>query len=78
MFVNLMGKSLSIKHTVARQERNPKKKNGPEGRGNVPQNTHTDEICLGFMIRHVRLQIKSVISGLINDLANYQRYLKTL
>lgn len=69
-----MGKSLSIKHTVTHQERN---QNGMEGQGNVPQ-IHTDEICLGLMIRHVRLQIKSVISGLINDLANYQRYLKML
>ena len=78
MFVNLMGKSLSIKHTVARQERNPKKKRARGARKRATKHTHTDEICLGFMIRHVRLQIKSVISGLINDLANYQRYLKTL
>lgn len=35
-------------------------------------------ICLDFMIRHVRLQIKSGISGLMNHLVNYQRYLKTL
>ena len=37
VFVNLMGKSLSIKHTVTHQERN---QNGLEGQGNVPQNTH--------------------------------------
>lgn len=30
----------------------------------------------GSMIRRVRRQIKSVISGLMNDLANYQRHLK--
>lgn len=38
MFVNLMGKSLSIKHTVTHQERN---QNWLEGQGNVAQNTHT-------------------------------------
>lgn len=74
VFVNLMGKSLRIKHTVARQEGN---QNQTEGQRKAPQ-TRTDEICLGFVIRHVRLQIKSVISRLINDLANYQRYLKML
>lgn len=71
-FVNLMGKS--HKHQTYSNARGgeTKKKNGTE-RG-------PDEICLClcFMIRHVRLQIKSVISGLMNDLANYQRYLKTL
>ena len=48
MFVNLMGKSLSIKHTVAHQERNPKKKkkkkrkeNGLEGaRKRATKHTH--------------------------------------
>lgn len=49
--------------------------NGLQGQGNVAQNT---QIRLDFMIRHVRLQIKSVISELMNDLANYKRYLKTL
>lgn len=74
MFVNLMGKSLNIKRSVLVRNGT---KTGWRGKD---KHTHTraDVICLGFMIRHVRLQIKSVISRLINDLANYQRYLKTL
>lgn len=30
----------------------------------------------GLVIRPVRRQIRRLISGLMNDLANYQRYLK--
>lgn len=42
------------------------------------KHTHRCDLSSASMIRHVRRQIKSLISGLMSDLANYQRYLKTL
>lgn len=75
VFANLMGKSWGIKRAAARPERNLKLDGGARG---TCYETNTGEIRLVFMIRHVRLKIKSVISRLINDLVNYQRYLKML
>lgn len=73
-FVNLMGQSQIIKYKLCSLWKDTKKK---KKRKKKKKETGCG-ICLDFMIRHVRLQIKSGISGLMNHLVNYQRYLKTL
>lgn len=77
VFGNLMGESFRHQTYCNTLGKTPKRV--LEGaRKRATKHAGADEIGLGFMIRHVRPQIKSVISGLMNDLANYKRYLKTL